>query len=277
MKKLVIGFLALCCFVSLCGCRNKYELTDEDEESEKESIVVLLVSKESSAYDSQYDTDEQKINKALSDSVKETGIVLESEWFDSAVFVGDSVTLKLSYYAENGELGDADFLCAGSLGYGNALMGIDDDGNVHPVLGGKKVTVDEGVYEINKPNVFIMLGMNDIGLYGVDKSIENMKELTRRILELKPDANIYIQSVTPMLENMQGKELNNKTIPQFNKRLKEVCDEQGFRYLHVAQSVTDEKGSLVPDYCGDPEAMGIHFTDEGCKQWINYLKTHVAE
>ena len=273
LKKILIICLSLFCALSLCGCKN-----EDDDFIDDESVIVLEVSgngSNSQETGNKQETPEQKINRILSGSVKETGKTLSSEWFDDAVFVGDSVTLKLSYYAENGELGNADFLCAGSLGYGNALMGLDEEGNVHPMLAGKKVTVDVGVSEIDKPKVFIMLGMNDIGLYGVDQSIENMKELTRRILSLKPDAEIYIQSVTPMLENMQGDDLNNKSIPHFNEKLKAVCDEQGFHYLHVAQSVADEKGYLVPEYCGDPDAMGIHFTDEGCKQWIDYLKTHV--
>jgi len=37
----------------------------------------------------------------------------------------------------------------------------------------------------------------------------------------------------------------------------------------------DEKGNLIPEYCSDPEAMGIHFSDDGCKVWVEYLKQNV--
>ena len=191
------------------------------------------------------------------------------------MFVGDSVTLKLSYYADNGSLGKAEFLCAGSLGYGAALQDIDVDGNVHPTYEGEKYTVDDGVQMLGSKKVFIMFGMNDIGLYGIDDTIENMKTLTSRIKEKSHDVEIYIQSVTPMLENMQLKDLNNKSIDEFNVKLKAEAEKLGYKYLDVASVMKDEKGNLIPEYCSDPEAMGIHFSDDGCKVWVEYLKQNV--
>ena len=131
------------------------------------------------------------------------GSPVSSDWFDDALFIGDSVTLKLWYYSDNGSLGDAEFLCAGSLGYNNALWDLYHPDNVHPTLNGEKVTVDEGARIINPNKIFIMLGMNDIGLYGVDGAVDGMRELVRRIHNNCPDADIYIESVTPMLEDMQ--------------------------------------------------------------------------
>ena len=201
---------------------------------------------------------------------------VSADWFDDAVFVGDSVTLKLSYYAENGSLGNAAFLCAGSLGYNNALWDINRSGNVHPTLYGKKYTVDAGVKASGKKKVFIMLGMNDVGLYGVDGAASGMIELTNRILQKSPDVQIYIESVTPMLKNKQRAKLNNSTIPQFNARLREICSSRGFVFINVASAVMDSQGNLSPENCSDPSAMGIHFTNTGCSKWVEYLKTHVS-
>lgn len=200
---------------------------------------------------------------------------VDASWFDDAVFVGDSVTLKLSYYAENGSLGKAEFLCAGSLGYGAALQDINAEGNVHPTYEGEKYTVDDGVKMLGAKKVFIMFGMNDIGLYGIDDSIKNMKTLTAKITEKSPDVEIYIQSVTPMLEDMQLSDLNNKSISEFNEKLKAEAEKLGYKYLDVASVMKDEKGNLISEYCSDPDAMGIHFSDEGCKAWVEYLKQNV--
>ena len=285
MKKALIVLIAAVIMTVLGGCSDETEnykenitvllvSTDEDESSEESVKEPLPDEKPSDAYST--DTPENIINRELSDSVPRAETKLDKKWFDDAVFVGDSVTLKLSYYAENGELGDAQFLCAGSLGYGNSLMDINAEGNVHPMLGGTKVTVDNGVYLTGRKKVLIMLGMNDIGLFGVDDSIENMKELVRRILDKQPDSEIYIQSVTPNVKDKQGKVLNNKNITLFNQKLKAVCDEKGLHYLHVAKAVSDKNGDLVPEYCSDPDDMGIHFTEEGCRQWIEYLFTHIS-
>lgn len=204
------------------------------------------------------------------------GTAVDASWFDDAVFVGDSVTLKLSYYADNGSLGDAQFLCAGSLGYGNALWDLYREGNVHPFYNGTKVTVDDGLRQINPNKIFIMLGMNDIGLYGVNDSIENMKTLTSRIEAKCPSAEIYIESVTPMLADSQLRDLNNRTIAEFDEKLQAVCAERGYRYMDIASVVSDGYGNLVYEYCSDASAMGLHFSDAGCYQWVEYLKTHVS-
>ncbi len=206
-----------------------------------------------------------------------TGTPVDASWFNDALFVGDSVTLKLSYYADYGSLGNAQFLCAGSLGYGNALWDINRADNVHPVYNGTKYTVPDGVKMIQPNKIFIMLGMNDIGLYGVDQSIENMKILTSNVEAACPSAVIYIESVTPMLVDSQLRDLNNTTIAQFDAKLKTVCAERGYHYLDIASAVEDGNGNLIYEYCSDATAMGLHFSDAGCNQWVTYLKNHVND
>ena len=172
---------------------------------------------ESSNEESKTDNSEEESKKEESSVPK--GEPVDASWFDDAVFVGDSVTLKLSYYADNGSLGDAIFLCEGSLGYTNALWDIDHEDNVHPSYKGVKYLVDDGIKEINPKKAFIMLGMNDIGLYGVDGGIESMITLTDRIHEKSPNTEIYIESVTPMLVESQLIDLNNENIRKFDEKL----------------------------------------------------------
>ncbi len=205
-----------------------------------------------------------------------TGSYVDPSWFDDAVFVGDSVSVKLQYYADNGSLGNASFLCAVSLGYNNALWDINRRGNVHPLLNGKKVTVDEGVRLIGKKKVFIMLGMNDIGM-GVDFAINGMMKLTDRILQKTPDAQIYIQSVTPLIKGISRRDkLNNTNVALYNERARQVCEERGFVFVNVAEAISDGQGNLIYSYCGDPGYMGLHFSNAGCEKWVEYLRSHVA-
>ena len=37
----------------------------------------------------------------------------------------------------------------------------------------------------------------------------------------------------------------------------------------------DENGYLKLEYCSDRNSMGMHFTYDGAKVWVNYLKTHI--
>ncbi len=197
-----------------------------------------------------------------------------AEWFDNAVFVGDSVTLKLSYYcADHPEaLGKTEFFCAGSLGYTNALWDIDDPEAVHPYYQGEVHLTEECAELTGKPNVFIMLGMNDIGLYGVNDTMNSCKELVQHILQRTPNARIYIQSVTPMIAEMQMDHFNNSLIKEFNGMLKAYCEQNGYRYLDVFSALADSEGNLPLEYCSDPDNMGLHFNDTSCQIWADYLK-----
>jgi hypothetical protein len=42
----------------------------------------------------------------------------------------------------------------------------------------------------------------------------------------------------------------------------------------VAYAMRNKYGNLTSKYCSDPQSMAIHFTDEGCKKWIQFLYTH---
>lgn len=202
---------------------------------------------------------------------------VSASWFDDAVFVGDSITLKLSYYCENNPdaLGAAEFFCAGSLGYNSALWDIDDPNAVHPYYRGEVELTEYCAEKTESDKVFIMLGMNDIGLYGVEGAGDACKQLVDRIKSHTPDVKIYLQSTTPILEGFEIGDLNNANIDKFNVWLQQFCEDNGYKYMDINSIMRDESGYLRADYCSDPEAMGIHFTDAACALWVDYLKNHV--
>lgn len=210
-----------------------------------------------------------------------TGETVEAAWFDDAVFLGDSVTLKLSYYCDDNTaaVGEAQFFCAGSLGYTNALWDIDRSDAVHPTYKGTTYLSSDCAVVTGASKVFVMLGMNDVGLYGVDGALESATTLLNDITAKSPDAAIYVQSVTPIMEDGQGSSWNNETIRAFNTVLKKLCQEKGYGYLDVYSVMANENGDLRTEYCSDPPStggMGIHFTDEACKVWTDYLKANVT-
>lgn len=215
---------------------------------------------------------------------KQDGIVfasenmVEPEWFDDALFVGDSVTVALSSYSDfYGCFGNAEFLATSSLGYDSALWELNDPNNVHPMWKGKKVTVDAGVKLSEKTKIFIMFGMNDIGTWGVEQSVAAMKQLSDRILQRAAYVDIYVQGVTPMLKSVEKDTLNNKLVSEFNAELKKVCDERGYHFIDITPAVCDDEGALIADYCADPDEMGMHLNYDGCDRWARYLYAHVLD
>lgn len=287
--KLFVPILALC--ILLAACAGKYR-TDP---SDPGNIGIQSPSTSEPA-----PTDEPTIGSTTSPTsetgnrgteepvvgpIQTSGLVPESaavdkSYFDDAAFVGDSVSLKLSYYqAATKALGEAQFFASGSLSAGNSLWEISDK-SVHPSYQGTKMLVEDCIQKSGAKKVYIMLGMNDIGLYGLEGSIENYKTLIARIKEKSPDVIIFIESMTPMAStsNLSGSSLNNTNIRKYNIMLLETCEEMGWYFVDVGSVMYDDDGTyLRPSYCSDLDGMAIHFTNEGCERWVEYLLTHTID
>lgn len=204
---------------------------------------------------------------------------VKSSYFDDAVFVGDSISLGLNYYnASNNLLGKAKFLTAGSLGATSALWDVSNS-SVHPRYNGKKMKIEDAIALMDVKKVYIMFGMNDLGLVSDDKAIENYKTLCANIKKKSPNVVFYIQSVTPrikMTSESQRQDLTNERIAAYNKKLSAMCEQKGWYFINVATAMCDKNGNLKNEYCGDPNAMGMHLMAAGFEAWVNYLYTHTA-
>ena len=198
------------------------------------------------------------------------------DWFEDAVLIGDSVTLKLKNFVTKQRqsvpeyFGGGQFLTSGSLGSGNALWEVSDK-SVHPAFQGEKMLLEESIPLTGAKKIYMMLGINDIAVYGLEGSVENYKLLMDRILEVVPDAQFYIQSATPICEGAETGGLTNENLEKYNLLLKEMCQEREIRFVDVASVMRDENGYLPREYCSDPDGMGIHLMDEACKLWLGYL------
>lgn len=186
-------------------------------------------------------------------------------FFDDAVFVGDSVTLFLSYYAISyQQLGEAQFLVRGSYSVAHAV-----NSTMLMSIGTGEMELEDAIASTGATKVFIMLGMNDIALHGIAKTMENWKAMTDRILERNPDVHIIIQSMTPIYATGEKGGLTNENVRKYNTELEAFAQENGFLYLDVASCLEDEDGSLAPEFCSDEY---VHLSDEGAREWIKVLR-----
>ncbi len=196
-------------------------------------------------------------------------------WFDDAVFVGDSVSSWLSYYDGDKGLGKATFLSATSLGIENALRDVTSK-SVHPSYQGTKMKIEEAVAKCGAKKVYVMLGMNDIG-YGVERASGDYVKLLSQIQQASPGVQIYVQSVTPMIQGSKRADnaFNNLTVGQFNAAMKAHCQQNKWYYLDIASVYDDGNGFLRKDICSDAATMGLHISYAATADWVNYLRTHV--
>lgn len=265
----------------MSGC-GKTDQTSQPDLSEPSVSAVGTVSAAEEPADSQpvEAAPPEPVITVIVDKTAEELIALseQGDWssFEDAVFIGDSVTLKLKNFVTKQRqsipeyFGGGQFLTSGSLGSGNALWEVSSK-SVHPAYQGEKMLLEESIPLTGASDIYMMLGINDIAVYGLEGAVENYKLLMDRILEAVPDAQFYIQSATPIVEGAETGGLTNENLEKYNLLLKEMCEERELRFVDVASVMKDENGYLVRDYCSDPDGMGIHLMDDACKLWLGYL------
>ena len=174
--------------------------------------------------------------------LQEGGVVPDG-YFDDAVFVGDSITLKLYHYVKDMRnqgtpcLGSAKFLTAGSLGSGNALWPVSKE-SVHPSYQGEKMRIEKAIELMGARKVYIMLGMNDVN---------------RGAYEIKPEEN-----------DIADKKLDKRmeAVENYEKRLRKLTSlllERGVKLTFVTPTIYDEST--------DPRALD----KIGCDAGLEYL------
>jgi lysophospholipase L1-like esterase len=226
------------------------------------------------AYDSLYDSYTDIPFTAL---VPESDTPGDASFFDQVVFIGDSVSLTLeAYSAATGSLGKAQFLCAGSMSASNMITGkILPE---YPKGSGQTPAIEESVAACGAKVVYIMLGMDNIA-YGTERATSDMVTIINNITTRNPDVTIVVQSVTPMADSSTSYSdmLNNDTITAYNERMAELCQENRWYYVDVAEAVKDSSGFLNQSYCSDYGKMGMHFNYTGAQVWVDYLLSHIPD
>ena len=98
-----------------------------------------------------------------------------------------------NYEMANDVLGDVQFLVRGSYSAFHAVN--------HTMLmnfRGGSMHLPDAIAATGAKKAFFMLGTNDIGAYGIEKTMANWDTMISSIREKVPDIEIYIQSMTPV-------------------------------------------------------------------------------
>ena len=194
-------------------------------------------------------------------------------YFDNAVFVGDCIMLGCRNYAlkrQDTFLSRPQFLAAGSFSVNNALWPVDDK-SVHPVYRGEQHQIWESIAMMGSKRVFLMLGMNDLNINGVEGTCKKYEELVDNIKETDPDAEIHIMSMTYILHGKEVGMLQNDIIRQYNQELEKLAEEKGWGFVDISQPLADENGDLAVEYCSDDFA---HQRPEAYDVWVSVLRDY---
>jgi len=182
-------------------------------------------------------------------------------YFDDAVFVGDSLTMGISYFAGF----NSEFLSIAGLSTKSLAS--------EPLANGK--TVYQTIAEKERLNkLYIMLGTNEMAYEKPWEFIDRYGKFIDYVRQYFPNVLIYIQSIMPVSEKRsQNSGIKNYMVIDHNKYLVNLAVEKQCYYVDVNSHFAGEDGFLPEEAGGD----GIHLSPTNYRKMAGYLKTHAVD
>ncbi len=202
--------------------------------------------------------------------LEESEGVEDDSFFDSSVFLGDSRTEGLELFSG---LKHGDFYWA----RGMTVFKADSEDYRPFEIDGKKYSMVEALALKQYDNVYIMLGVNELG-YPAESYESGLGELLDQILALQPQAVVYLQTMPPLndalcRQNKLASYISNENLARFNEAIVRLAAEKEVVLLDTAQAYTGPDGQLPAELAND----GCHFSYGGYKLWADYLRRHVMD
>lgn len=196
---------------------------------------------------------------------------VDLSYFDNAVFLGDSLTQGLQIYDTG--LPNAHYCAYRGVGPSAVVNGT----TCTRVDGVQEVPLDAMV-SYAPESVYILLGTNVLTQDTDYTSFLNYYSLMLdRIRNLLPDADIYVQSITPVRPEVSTDAkhagMYAARFIRVNNDLAALAVEKGCYFLDLWEVLADESGDLKAEYA---QPDGYHLLPAGYTAWVEYLRTHVA-
>ena len=230
------------------------QITEQPKEKidEKNDIIQNEIRKNQE----QMKNEEKKINEKK---------IVEKEYFDDALFIGDSRTVGISEY---GELNNATFFA----NTGMSVYNVFDKKVAVPKVG--KVKLDQLLTSKKYGKVYIMLGINELG-YNSNNTLKKYKELVKFVQNKQNNAIIYIEAnlhVTVEKSN-KDKVINNVNINKFNNEISKLADNEKIFYIDINEKFDDKDGNLSSNYTQD----NVHIYAKYYKEWSDWLSQNAVK
>jgi lysophospholipase L1-like esterase len=115
--------------------------------------------------------------------------------------------------------------------------------------------------------VFLLIGVNDIARNLVpDSIVKNILWIAAYLKQESPSTLLFVQSILPVNDafgKFGGHTSKVERIKEVNARLKEQAKNQGYNFLDLYSSFTDERGKLKKELTND----GLHLKGQGYQLW----------
>lgn len=196
-------------------------------------------------------------------------MTVEDDYFGDAVFIGDSRTVGLHEY------GGLEEIAAFYASKGLTVYKLFDADIVQVPGQRKNLTIEDALLNNEFKKIYLMVGINEMGTGTVETFAAKYKEVVDHLLELQPDAILYIQGILKVTteRSKQGDYINNEGIVARNEALAGLADNRRIFYLDVNPMICDDTGGVVSSYTTD----GVHLKAQYIQIWKDYLKEHAID
>ncbi len=193
---------------------------------------------------------------------------VEDDYFADAVFIGDSRTVGMYEYGGLEEI--STFYASTGL----TVYKLFDSPIVEVPGQRQKLTVEEALAQNSFHKIYLMVGINEMGTGTVESFAETYKEVVDHLLELQPEAILYIQGILKVTteRSQQGDYITNQGIEERNQAIAQMADNRRVFYLDANPEICDDTGGMDPSYTFD----GVHLKAQYIELWKNFLKTHAV-
>lgn len=196
--------------------------------------------------------------------VEEQPRVFDSD-FDNVLFIGDYF---VSTAKAEGFFPDAAYVAASDLDINTMLT------KKIFKLESETVTMTKYIASLeNIETIYLILSPESISWMDYPTFVKKYMDFFSELRAAQPDAEIYVQGILPICEEMSQKHsysVTNQEIDQINAYLKEVSFEKEFWFLDLPSVYKTESGDLAPENTSN----GIRLLPENYQDWYKYLLTH---
>lgn len=184
-----------------------------------------------------------------------------ADYFNDALFIGDSRTVGLSEY---GKLPNASYFA----NVGMSVYNLWKTTVSIPSVG--KVQLEDLLSKKRYGKIYVMLGINELG-YDFDQTVEKYGSMINRLKQLQPDAIVYIEANLHVSKSRSDAEkiITNANIDRFNTAIQAFADSKTVFYLDINTKFDDETGNLDTQFSAD----GVHPFAKYYAEWGSWLCT----
>lgn len=121
---------------------------------------------------------------------------------------------------------------------------------------------------LNPDRVYLMAGINDVGMLSSSQFYDKYLELCETIIEALPNSELILQSMLPVNTKDFGPvSCNNNQIMKANKEIVQIAKKNDIKYIDLYSMYVGSAEMLLEEYSVD----GIHLEDKAYAKWNDCL------